>query len=152
MVATSADLVVTETGPATVILGGDVTYTLIVTNNGPSDAQAVMLSDTLPAGETFVSASAGGGSGTSYSTGNLGTLAAGANLSVTVVAAVSRGAVGGSTLTDTATVSSGASDPNGANNTFSFSSTVAPQQPQVSVAFGPNGEVVELVSSSGQLT
>ncbi len=152
VVATSADLVVTETGPATVIVGGDVTYTLIVTNNGPSDAQNVMLNVTLPAGETFVSASAGGGSGTSYSSGSLGTLAAGADLSVTVVAAVSRGAVGGSTLTNTATVSSSASDPNGANNTFSFSSTVEPQQPQVSVAFGPFGEVVEMVSSSGQLT
>ena len=53
-VATSADLAVTKTGPATAIAGTNVTYTLSVTNNEPSDAQAVSLMDTLPAGETFV--------------------------------------------------------------------------------------------------
>ena len=48
-VVTSADLQVTKTGPATAVAGTQVTYTLSVTNAGPSDAQGVTLSDTLPA-------------------------------------------------------------------------------------------------------
>ena len=39
--------------------GSNVQYTATVTNNGPSDATAVSLVDTLPVGATFVSAGAG---------------------------------------------------------------------------------------------
>src|SRR5205085_565793 len=50
-----ADLAVIKTGPATIIAGTDVTYTISVSNNGPSDAQGVALADALPAGTTLVS-------------------------------------------------------------------------------------------------
>jgi uncharacterized repeat protein (TIGR01451 family) len=124
-VTAGADLAITKSGPSTVVAGGpNVTYTLSVTNNGPLSAAAVMVSDTLPAGETFVSASTGSGSGTSYSA-SLGTLASGASTVITLVASVSPSAVNGSTLTDTATVSSTTSDPNLTNNTSSVNSTVA---------------------------
>ena len=96
----------TKTGPATVVAGTQVTYTLSLTNNGPAAAQSVSLSDTLPAGETFVSASTGTGSGTSYSSGSLGTLAAGASTTITLVAAVSPSAVNGTVLTNSASATS----------------------------------------------
>ena len=51
----AADLGVTKSAPATVDAGGQVEYLLEVTNNGPSPASGVSLSDTLPAGTQFVS-------------------------------------------------------------------------------------------------
>ncbi|MEU5980120.1 hypothetical protein [Streptomyces sp. NPDC047315] len=44
------DLAVTKTGPATVAAGGDVSYTITVTNNGPSDSTGWGLNDPIPAG------------------------------------------------------------------------------------------------------
>src|SRR5262245_30663326 len=56
-VDTEADLSVTKTdSPDPVQRGGNLTYTLTVSNAGPSDAQNVILSDDVPANTTFVSA------------------------------------------------------------------------------------------------
>ena len=49
-VITSADVALSKTGPATVTAGDVITWTLRASNNGPSDAQAVVITDTLPAG------------------------------------------------------------------------------------------------------
>src|SRR5262249_18698428 len=49
-VTPSADLSIVKSGPATVTAAGSVTYTLVVANAGPSDASAVSIADTLPAG------------------------------------------------------------------------------------------------------
>src|SRR5205085_2398202 len=54
-VSATADLALTKSGPATVTAGGQATYTLTLTNAGSSDAQAVSLSDALPAGLSLVS-------------------------------------------------------------------------------------------------
>jgi uncharacterized repeat protein (TIGR01451 family)/fimbrial isopeptide formation D2 family protein len=57
----SADLVITKSQPsASVNAGGTITYSVTVTNNGPSAALNVVVTDTLPVGSTFVSASNGG--------------------------------------------------------------------------------------------
>src|SRR5581483_2616225 len=59
-VGTSADLAVTKaaaTDPVTA--GTDETYTITVHNNGPSDAGAYTVTDAVPFGTTFVSASTG---------------------------------------------------------------------------------------------
>jgi uncharacterized repeat protein (TIGR01451 family) len=57
--AQNANLLVTMSGtPALVTLGGNVTYTMTVSNIGPSAANDVRLTNFLPAGFTFVSASA----------------------------------------------------------------------------------------------
>src|SRR5207247_1239345 len=54
-VNTRADLAVTKTdSPDPVTAGTDLTYTVTLVNNGPSDAQAVSLTDTVPANTTFV--------------------------------------------------------------------------------------------------
>src|SRR5207302_3871965 len=75
------------------VLFRSVTYTLTVTNNGPSDAQNVNVTDSLPAGETFVSASEGTGSGGTF-TDTVGTLAAGATRIITLVASVGANEIG----------------------------------------------------------
>ena len=59
-VAAVADLAITKTGPATVVAGANVSYSLVVQNIGPSDAATLRVGDTLPAGVTFVSATGTG--------------------------------------------------------------------------------------------
>src|SRR5205823_6266609 len=54
-VTTKADLAVTKSGPATANPGTIFTYNVGLTNNGPSDATAVTLTDPLPAATSFVS-------------------------------------------------------------------------------------------------
>ncbi len=58
----SADLSITKTdGLTTATPGGSITYTITATNAGPSPAASVSLSDTLPAGTTFVALSSPAG-------------------------------------------------------------------------------------------
>lgn len=124
----SADLLVTGTdSPDPVIVGNNLTYTLTTTNNGPNDVTGATLTDTLPAGVTFVSESASC-SGTSTVTCNLGGLAAGAGTSVKIV--VTPMVVG--PLGNTATVASGVldpPDPNMANNSVTVNTTVLATPP-----------------------
>jgi uncharacterized repeat protein (TIGR01451 family)/fimbrial isopeptide formation D2 family protein len=54
-----AELAIVKSGPATVAAGGQLTWQLEVTNNGPDPATGVTVTDTLPAGTQFVSASSG---------------------------------------------------------------------------------------------
>lgn len=58
----NADLGVTKSvSTANAQPGDQLTYTILVTNNGPSVAQGVTLTDVLPAGVTFVSGTGPGG-------------------------------------------------------------------------------------------
>jgi uncharacterized repeat protein (TIGR01451 family) len=57
-----ADLSLAKTDSHDPVVAGEaLTYTLIVTNDGPCDATEVVLTDTLPIGVTFSSASPGCG-------------------------------------------------------------------------------------------
>lgn len=56
----TSDLSIAKTGPATIAAGSNITYTLAVTNNGPATATNAVVSDTLPAGTSFVSATGTG--------------------------------------------------------------------------------------------
>ena len=78
--------------PDPVVAGQRLTYTLLVTNLGPSDATGVTVADTLPAGVTYVSATSSQGtvaasSGTINAT--LGNLALGAQATITIAVDVS---------------------------------------------------------------
>ncbi len=121
-----ADLSLTNSdAPDPVLSGNELTYTLAVNNAGPASAPSTSLSDTLPAGQTFVSATTTQGS--CARSGNtvicaLGTLASGANATVTIK--VNTGAP--DTITNDATVLSTATDPNTANNSASAVTTVKP--------------------------
>src|SRR5207245_10000175 len=56
-----ADLAITKTGPAQVDAGASFNYTLTVTNNGPSTATQIQVTD-QPLGATITAVSASGGS------------------------------------------------------------------------------------------
>lgn len=120
-----ADLAPTvNVNPDPVSVGTNLTYTVIITNNGPDAATNAQLNDTLPVSVTFVSVaqSQGSCSGGSVVTCNLNTIANGANASVVIV--VKPTAVG--SLSNSVNVTSDASDPNPSNNNPSVVVTVAP--------------------------
>ncbi len=100
--------------PDPVFAGNNVTYTITVYNDGPSDATGVSLSDVVPAGTSFVSASNGGTNTAGTVTWSLGTIAANANKAVTLVVKVDPSRT--TDISNTATATSGVSDPNTANN------------------------------------
>ncbi|MFG2985674.1 calcium-binding protein [Streptomyces sp. NPDC048258] len=119
------DVAVTKTGPATVSLGDQASYTVTVTNTSTTlSATGVTLADTVSgAGATLVSATPSQGTCTTTSTSAnciLGTLAPGASATVTVV--VEPTATG--SISDTATVSATESDPVPTNNTDTANTTV----------------------------
>jgi len=58
-VGAMADVIVLKSGPASVMQGTDATFTITVTNAGPSAAVDLMVVDALPANLTFVSATGG---------------------------------------------------------------------------------------------
>jgi len=125
----SADLSITKTGPSSVNTGASFAYTLTVGNAGPDTAMSVKVSDTLPAGVTFVSAS-GSGWTCSQSGGVVtcteGSQAAGVTTTITInVAAPSQAG----TITNTATASSNTADQNVSNNQSSATTTVVQPPP-----------------------
>ena len=81
---TLIDLAIDKTGtPDPVRAGETMTYQLLVTNQGPSNATGVTVVDTLPAGVTFVSGTASQGTVAAAGgvvTVSLGNLAVGARL------------------------------------------------------------------------
>lgn len=123
------DLVVTKTDSADpVVAGNALTYTVTVTNNGPSTATNVVLTDALPASLTFVSATSSQGTATFASgtvTGTLGTLASGASATVTINTTVSSSATG--TITNTASAIATQTDINASNNTATQNTTLNSQ-------------------------
>ena len=108
-----ADLGITKTGPASSTAGSTMVYTITVTNNGPSDATAVTVSDPTPAGATFVSNS---GACTTTFPCALGTMTAGQTKTISSTFSTPPG-FSGTSLANTATVSSATTpDPSSANN------------------------------------
>jgi len=86
-----ADVAIGKTGSASVFAASNLVYTISVTNFGPSSASGVVVTDTLPATATFVSASGGGVNNSGVVSWTLGTLASGqiSNITVTVTAPAS---------------------------------------------------------------
>src|SRR5204862_1468811 len=76
---------IAKTAPATASAGTDITYTLTVTNNGPSASSGGTVTDVLPAQVSFVSASAGCTTTAGTVSCNFGTLAPSATQLFTIV-------------------------------------------------------------------
>jgi uncharacterized repeat protein (TIGR01451 family) len=111
-----ADLQVAKSADSGVIVPGtNTTYVLDVRNHGPDAAQDVVVSDRLPNGLSFVSASPGCSSASGAVTCRLSSLAAGASAKFTVVAHVASSV--DHRITNTAQVSSITRDTNPDNNT-----------------------------------
>jgi uncharacterized repeat protein (TIGR01451 family) len=118
-----ADLGVTKAdGSDPVAAGGLLVYTIAATNLGPGPSPSTTVTDPLPAGVSFVSASAGCAHGAGVVTCALGTLASGTTATVTITVAVPPGVRG--LVTNTASVSGGAPDPLALNNTDTETTTV----------------------------
>jgi adhesin/invasin len=131
-----ADLAVTQTDnstpPGSASAGGTVTYTVVVSNNGPSKVTGAAVTDNLPpailsaswsavpSGEASVAAPSG--------TGSINTtvnLAPGASVTFTLTATINPTATG--TVTNTATVAAptGSIDPNTVNNSATDTLTLS---------------------------
>lgn len=122
-VLASADLSLAKSvTPELTAVGDDATYTLVAKNNGVSGAKNATISDPLPSGEEFVSASPGCTFAAGTVTCALGNMPDDDSINVTIT--VKATAVG--TIVNTAHVSSETPDPNPSNNTASATLTVVP--------------------------
>ncbi|MEV4418624.1 hypothetical protein AB0L40_01450 [Patulibacter sp. NPDC049589] len=127
--ASVSDLSIVKTVDASpVAVGGDVRFTLKVTNGGPSRSTGATVTDALPTGLAFVSspdAACAVPSGSTIVTCTVGALNSGASVSYTVVA---RPVVGtaGSTIRNIARVVAAGGDPNTTNDVSSVDVAIKP--------------------------
>jgi uncharacterized repeat protein (TIGR01451 family) len=139
-VISSADVTISKSALGAAYAGLNFSYAIDVENDGPSDAQSLVMTDTLPAGTTFVSATGGGFSCSSGPTGPVtctkASLGAGAIASITVTVHIAASATG--SLTNTASVTSTTSDPNPGNNSSTVTVTVNTQADVSLTKSGPS--------------
>jgi uncharacterized repeat protein (TIGR01451 family) len=122
VVPTNTDLSVTKTDSADpVLINTNLTYIIVVTNNGPANATGVVLTDTLPTGVTYVSNDSGCTEAAGTVTCNIGALNNGANKTINIV--VTPTAAGA--ITNTASVTATQTDSNTGNNTATAQTSVA---------------------------
>lgn len=111
IVDTQADLTINKSGtPNPVVAGENLTYSLVIHNNGPSDAQNVIVNDDVTSllnNPTFITSL--GDSGNWNGSINLGALASGGTVTITITGQVKPSIT--QTITNTAYVSS-PTDPN----------------------------------------
>src|ERR1041385_8491363 len=147
---TSANLSLTKTAsPNPAITLANLTYRLIVTNNGPSPATNVIATDNLPAGVNFVSATPtqGSCSGTTNVTCNLGALARNAFAVINIVVVPQTAG----TLTNNASVAASESDTDMTDNAVSLQTVV--NSPSSGPAMtDPNLSVKTVVTNLSQPT
>jgi len=125
----SADLSITKSdGQETVAPGESTTYTIMVSNAGPSDVSDALVTDTFPAELScdYSSVAAGGASGnTAAGAGDIDdtlVLPVGGSVTYTVPCEIDAGATG--TLDNTASVSSAVNDPAPGNDSATDSNTL----------------------------
>ncbi len=141
-IVTSADLAIVKTTTEAVVTAGtDLTYTITLTNNGPSDAQAVVVSDLLPATvavKSPLTQTSGPDKFTfaNSTTTNPTVVGAGNTDTFTLVVHALSSDADGSTITNTAKVAS-PTDPNLANNTSSVNTAVITSADLSVTAVGP---------------
>jgi len=138
--AATTDLQVTKTQSAATTAPGLLeTYTLGVANLGAVAATTAVLADTLPASMLFNSLTPPAGwACTTPAVGSTGTIsctiasfAAGASATATLVAKVAPGVTNGSTISNTAGISSQTGDTNSGNDTATVTATVNYSVPTV---------------------
>jgi len=141
-VINNADLAITKSADKLEVSAGQqLTYTIDVVNNGPTDAVNVVVTDTLPQGVTYVNDDLGA---CAFNAGALecgvGNLAAGQSVSFKVLVTVNADTLG--TIVNEAIVSSETADLNTTNNSATVSMPVNGYADLRVVKFGkPEGQV-----------
>lgn len=119
--------------PSTLAAGNNLTYTINVTNNGPQMAHSVMLKDSLPPEDKFVSLTTNVGTcqetdGTILC--NFDSLSSGGSATISIVATPLDGGIPfpteGRIIANVAAIKAVEGDTNLANNSFTDSTTVLP--------------------------
>jgi uncharacterized repeat protein (TIGR01451 family) len=130
-----ADLSLTKSdSPDPVAPGASLTYTIRVTNHGPSTSSSMTVTDTLPSQMGFVSASPGCAHAAGTVTCTLGSLAPSAFVDATIQVTVSPAATGA--LSNTASVTGGTPDPAAANNTDTEPTTLLAALAEAEISHG----------------
>jgi uncharacterized repeat protein (TIGR01451 family) len=146
--AGSADLKITKTdSPDPVAIGNDITYTIVLTNNGPASASNPQFTDVLPAQTTFRSIVIPGlwacGTPTPGANGTVtcsnSTLAAGSSATFTMVVRVNTSVTDGTTISNTATASSPTTDSIMGNNAATTTTVAKTPLLVISQVYGAGG-------------
>ena len=124
-------LSISKSGPATVTPNTNITYNITVTNSGPYNALTTAVTDVLPAGTTYVSAtsSLGSCSGTSTVTCSLGTVVYPGSATITLVV-LSPSTTG--TVSNTATLTAFNMDPSSTSSSTWNLTVAVPTVPTLS--------------------
>ncbi|MBK7474081.1 MAG: DUF11 domain-containing protein [Betaproteobacteria bacterium] len=135
--APSTDLAITKTdGSPTYAAGAPISYSIVVSNAGPSNATGASVADTVPANITGVTANCvatgtascgtNGTAGNAVSFTNVDIAAGAGNfLTITVAGTVNPNAIGNLVNTATVAVGTGQTDPTPGNNTATDTDTPA---------------------------
>jgi len=132
-VTAECDLAVTNSGsPSPVLAGGNITYTQVITNSGPSNCSTATFSEATPANTTFVSVAVVTTGGGTWTCPNAAPVACtnpsvppGSTGTITAIYKVPAGTAAGTIITDTATVATTTHDTNPANNSATVTIGVA---------------------------
>ncbi len=130
-----ADLAITKNDfVISAVPGTSTTYTIVVSNLGPSDSPGALVNDSLPAAvtsDTFTAVQSGGATGfTASGVGNISdtvNLPAGSTITYTLQANIAANATGSLVNTATVTAPPGVPDSNPGNNSATDTDTLVPQ-------------------------
>ena len=142
------DLLAHKTGPSTATAGSQVPFDVTIANSGSAAATTVQLTDPLPSGMTFASATQNTGPAFSCSTPPAGTngtitcsiatLGAGVGATFTFLVNIPIGTAPGTVFSNTATVSSTPADSNTGDNSETAIVTVVAETDLFVIKDGPN--------------
>jgi uncharacterized repeat protein (TIGR01451 family) len=136
---TQVDVAVTKTGPAVASPGGTITYTITVTNNGPSDAATVNWTDPTNGNLTTITSYPCGNTGLTV-TCQVGTMKPGETRTYDLTVKVNDDVPAGTVITNCATVDTGTRPETNPDNNSSCTDTyVDPVTPVADVEVTKTG-------------
>jgi uncharacterized repeat protein (TIGR01451 family) len=145
-VTPAADLTITNTdGQATYVPGTSVTYTIVVSNSGPSPVVGATVTDVFPAAivsDVSTASATGGATGfTASGSGNINdtvTMPVNSTITYTVTASISPSATGNLVNTASVTPPANVTDPNPNNNMATDTDTLAAADLSISNSAPPS--------------